>query len=113
MTDHEKYMFRAIELAKLGSGYVSPNPMVGCVLVKNDKIIGEGFHEKYGGPHAEEMAIKNSFELPLDSSAYINLEPCCIESKTPPCTKLLYENGIKECYISILDPNPKIAGNGV
>ena len=113
MTDHEKYMFRAIELAKLGSGYVSPNPMVGCVLVKNDKIIGEGFHEKYGGPHAEEMAIKNSFELPLNSSAYINLEPCCIESKTPPCTKILYENGIKECYISILDPNPKIAGNGV
>ena len=113
MIDHEKYMERAIELAKLGTGNVSPNPMVGCVLVKNDKIIGEGFHEKFGGPHAEEMAIRNSFELPLDSTAYINLEPCCIESKTPPCTKTLFENGIKECFISILDPNPKIAGNGV
>ena len=92
---HESYMRRAIELAKKGIGYTSPNPLVGCVLVKNGMIIGEGYHEKYGGLHAEEMAIKNSYITPVDSIAYINLEPCCIDSKTAPCTKLLIENGIK------------------
>ena len=82
-------MERAIELAKMGRGNVSPNPMVGCVLVKNDNVIGEGYHEIYGGPHAEEMAINNSYISPVDSTAYITLEPCCIESKTLPCTKSL------------------------
>ena len=106
-------MERAIELAKLGSSNVSPNPMVGCVIVKDNTIIGEGYHEKFGGPHAEDIAIKNSFISPIDSTAYITLEPCCIESKTSSCTKLLYENGIKEVFISMIDPNPKISGNGI
>ena len=106
-------MERAIELAKLGSSNVSPNPMVGCVIVKGNTIIGEGYHEKFGGPHAEDIAIKNSFISPIDSTAYITLEPCCIESKTSSCTKLLYENGIKEVFISMIDPNPKISGNGI
>ena len=91
LNDHITYMERAIELAKLGGTNVSPNPMVCCVLVKDNRIIGEGYHEKYGGPHAEENAIKNSFILPVDSTAYITLEPCCIESKTSSCTKLLFE----------------------
>ena len=73
LNDHITYMERAIELAKLGGTNVSPNPMVGCVLVKDNRIIGEGYHEKYGGPHAEENAIKNSFILPVDSTAYITV----------------------------------------
>lgn len=107
------YMERAIQLARKGQGKTSPNPMVGCVLVKKDQIIGEGYHEIYGGTHAEEIALKNSFLTPEDSTAYLSLEPCCIDSKTPPCTKLLIENGIREVYIAILDPNPKISGRGV
>tara|TARA_Y100001968_G_C19437784_1_gene760777 strand:+ start:1325 stop:2398 length:1074 start_codon:yes stop_codon:yes gene_type:complete len=113
MNKHITFMERAIELAKLGSSNVSPNPMVGCVIVKGNTIIGEGYHEKFGGPHAEDIAIKNSFISPIDSTAYITLEPCCIESKTSSCTKLLYENGIKEVFISMIDPNPKISGNGI
>ncbi len=107
------YMERAIELAELGRGNVSPNPMVGCVLVKDDTIIGEGYHEKFGGPHAEDMAIKNSFVSPVDSTAYITLEPCCIESKTLACSNLLIENGIKEVFIAMIDPNPKVSGLGI
>jgi len=113
LKNHLIYMERAIELAKLGGTNVSPNPKVGCVLVKDNIIIGEGFHEKYGGPHAEENAIKNSFVSPQDSIAYITLEPCCIESKTSSCTKLLFENGVKEVFVSMIDPNPKISGDGI
>ena len=93
---HELFMARAIELAKQGQGNVSPNPLVGCILVIEGNIIAEGFHEKFGGPHAEVMAIRNAIKDPLDSIAYINLEPCCITGKTPPCTSALIENGISE-----------------
>ena len=106
-------MSRVIELACQGMGRVSPNPLVGCVLVKNGEIIGEGYHEEFGGPHAEVMAIRNARKDPLDSIAYINLEPCCIKSKTPPCTNILIENGISEVYIGMLDPNPEVNGKGV
>ena len=90
---HESFMSRALELAREGRGKVSPNPMVGCVLVKEGEIIGEGCHKKYGGPHAEVMAIRNARIDPVDSIAYVNLEPCCITGKTPPCTIALKENG--------------------
>lgn len=110
---HELFMSRSIELAKQGRGHVSPNPMVGCILVHDGEIIGEGFHEKYGEPHAEIMAIRNARKDPLDSIAYINLEPCCITGKTPPCTKALIENGISEVYVGMLDPNPEVSGKGV
>ena len=83
---HELFMARAIELAKQGQGNVSPNPLVGCILVIEGNIIAEGFHEKFGGPHAEVMAIRNAIKDPLDSIAYINLEPRCITRNTPPCT---------------------------
>ena len=74
---HELFMSRAIELAKQGRGHVSPNPMVGCVLVLDGDIIGEGYHEEFGGPHAEVMAMRNARKDPVDAIAYVNLEPCC------------------------------------
>ena len=110
---HDLFMSRAIELAKQGRGGVSPNPMVGCVLVLDGDIIGEGYHEEFGGLHAEIMALRNARKDPLDSIAYINLEPCCFTGKTPPCTTTLIENGITEVYIGMLDPNLKVNGKGV
>ena len=82
---HVQYMERVIELAKLGRGYVSPNPLVGCILVKNNKIFGEGHHKYFGGPHAEVDALNNCVEDPVGADLYVNLEPCNIFSKTPPC----------------------------
>ena len=113
MLNHEVFMSRAIELAKKGRGYVSPNPMVGCVLVKDGEIIGEGYHETFGHEHAEVMAFRNAIKDPLDCSVYVNLEPCNIDSKTPPCTKFLKENGAAEVFISTIDPNPDVSGKGI
>ena len=106
-------MARAIELAEQGRGTVSPNPMVGCVLVKDGEIIGEGYHKEFGGPHAEVMAFRNARKDPVDCTVYVNLEPCNIDSKTPPCTKFLKENGAAEVYIANIDPNPDISGSGI
>ena len=110
---HESFMARALELAREGMGSVSPNPLVGCVLVKDGEIIGEGFHEKYGNPHAEIMAYKNSIKDPTDSTMYVTLEPCCFEGKTPACTKFIIENSINEVYISMEDPHPEVSGRGI
>ncbi len=110
---HEKYMFRALHLAKKGQGNVSPNPMVGCVIVKNGKIIGEGFHKKFGENHAEIDAFKNCIEDPTDASLYVTLEPCSHHGKTGPCCNIIAENGIRDVYISMLDPNEKVNGKGV
>ena len=106
-------MSRALELARKGRCRVSPNPMVGCVIVKDGEIIGEGYHEQFGDPHAEVMAIKNVRLNPADSIAYVNLEPCCIKGKTPPCTNVFKESGISEVFIGMLDPNPEVNGKGV
>lgn len=108
-------MKRALELAESGRGFVSPNPMVGCVIVHEDQIIGEGFHEIYGGPHAEVNAInavKNP-ELLSESIAYVSLEPCAHWGKTPPCANLLAEKGLKKVVIGALDSNPLVGGKGV
>ncbi len=113
MNIHLSYMERAIQLARQGLGKTSPNPLVGCVLVKEGQIIGEGYHEFYGGPHAEKIALDNSFLPPEGSTAYITLEPCSIAAKTPPCTKLLIENGIREVFVAMPDPNPKISNSGI
>ena len=113
MLIHEHYMARAIELGKKGRGKVSPNPMVGCVLVKDGEIIGEGYHGEFGGPHAEVMAFRNAIKDPTDCTVYVNLEPCNIDSKTPPCTKFLIENGAAEVFIANIDPNPEVSGNGI
>ena len=106
-------MRRAIELAKKGCGYTNPNPLVGAVIVKDQRVIGEGYHEKIGGLHAERNALKNCIEDPEGAEIYVTLEPCCHYGKTPPCTEALIEAGIKKVYVGNLDPNPKVAGGGI
>ena len=112
---HEKYIKRCIELAKLGAGYVSPNPMVGSVIVYNHKIIGEGYHAKYGQPHAEVNAIESveNKSLIKDSTLYVSLEPCTHYGKTPPCADRIIDDGIKDVVIGIEDPNSIVAGKGI
>ena len=109
----EYYMRRALELAARGRGYTNPNPMVGAVIVKDDRIIGEGYHEKYGQLHAERNALKNCREDPAGATIYVTLEPCCHHGKTPPCTDAIIESGIEKVVIGMLDVNPIVAGNGV
>lgn len=107
------YMQRAIELARNGIGFVNPNPLVGAVIVKNHKIIGEGWHEQYGQPHAERNALKNCSESPEGAELYVTLEPCCHQGKQPPCTEAVIQAGIKKVYIGSDDPNPLVAGKGI
>ncbi len=112
---HEKYMMRCIQLAKNGLGTSYPNPLVGSVIVENDRIIGEGWHYKAGMPHAEVNAIhslKNKKSL-QDATIYVNLEPCSHYGKTPPCSDLIIESGIKKVVVGSMDPNPKVAGRGI
>ncbi len=114
MKEDERYIERCFELAKLGKGKVSPNPLVGAVLVKNGIVISEGYHEIYGSAHAEVNAIKNTSEKTKGATLYCNLEPCChTNKKTPPCTPLIIKNGISRVVISNVDPNPFVSGNGI
>lgn len=115
MTLDELYMSRAIQLAKLAMGKTNPNPLVGAVVVHGDKIIGEGYHEKFGQPHAEVNAINDvkKLELLSESTIYVTLEPCSHFGKTPPCANLLLEKGIKRVVIGTQDPNPQVAGKGI
>ena len=112
MTD-ESYIKLAIEIAKKGGGNVSPNPLVGCVIIKNDRIIGAGYHEKFGKNHAEINAIANAKEKVEGSILYVNLEPCSHTGKTPPCVDKIIENKIKRVVIGTLDMNPLVSGEGV
>ena len=112
MTD-ESYIKLAIELAKKGIGKVSPNPLVGCVIIKDERIIGAGYHEKFGGNHAEVNAINNARENLEGAILYINLEPCSHQGKTPPCADKIIEKKIKRVVIGTLDMNPLISGAGV
>ena len=107
------YMQRALELAKRGMGHVSPNPMVGAVIVKDDRIIGEGWHERIGGLHAERNAFKNCTEDCTGATIYVTLEPCCHWGRTPPCTEAILEHKIKRVVVACLDPNPLVAGKGM
>lgn len=111
MTD-ANYMQRAISLAEQGRGWTNPNPLVGCVIVKNGDIIAEGYHEKIGGWHAERNAILNSDTDLSGATAYVTLEPCCHHGRTPPCSDLLIEHGIKKVFIGSRDPNPLVSGKG-
>ena len=106
-------MQRAIALAKKGAGFVNPNPMVGCVVVKDNEIIAEGYHEYYGGLHAERNALTNTAADCKDATLYVTLEPCCHHGKTPPCTDIIIEKGIKKVVVGLLDPNPLVAGKGI
>jgi len=112
-TVDEKFMARAIELAFRGLGGVNPNPLVGAVVVKDGKIIGEGWHKKYGGPHAEVWALNEAGEEAKGATIYVTLEPCSHQGKTPPCAKRIVEAGIKRCVIACVDPNPLVAGKGM
>lgn len=106
------YMTRAIELAKKGTGWTNPNPLVGAVIVKNGRIIGEGYHARYGGLHAERNAFA-SLKEPADGAVlYVTLEPCCHHGKTPPCTEAILEHKIARVVIGSRDPNPKVSGKG-
>lgn len=107
------YMLRAIELAKKGSGFVSPNPMVGAVIVKNNKIIAEGYHHQYGAEHAEIDAFNNATVDVIGADMYVTLEPCAHYGKTPPCAHKIVENKIKRVYVGLLDPNPLVSGKGI
>lgn len=111
MTDRE-YMLRAIQLAKKGEGWTNPNPMVGAVIVKDGRIIGEGYHKKCGELHAERNAIASLTESAEGATIYVTLEPCCHYGKTPPCTEAIIEQKIKKVVIGSRDPNPKVAGKG-
>jgi diaminohydroxyphosphoribosylaminopyrimidine deaminase / 5-amino-6-(5-phosphoribosylamino)uracil reductase len=111
----KKFMEMALRLAQKGEGGVNPNPLVGAVIVKDGSIIGEGFHEIYGGPHAEVNAFADAAKRGFDTDGatiYVTLEPCCHHGKTPPCTEAIIRNGISRVVIGTLDPNPLVAGNG-
>lgn len=114
---YEKYIQRCFDLAVLGAGAVSPNPMVGAVLVYKDRIIGEGYHKKHGTAHAEVNALASvkpeDKHLISQSTLFVSLEPCCIFGKTPPCTQLILKHKIPKVVISCLDFTPEVAGNGV
>ena len=113
-TDQDKaYMARAIELAKKGRFTTSPNPNVGCVIVKHDKIIGEGFHFKAGEPHAEVHALAMAKSHAKDATCYVTLEPCSHFGRTPPCAVALVKAGVKRVVVAMIDPNPNVAGKGV
>lgn len=112
--DHEKYMQRCFHLAIQGAGQVAPNPLVGAVLVEHDKIIAEGYHQKFGGPHAEVVALNqiSNAQISDESILYINLEPCSHTGKTPPCTERILSAGIRNVVISNRDPFPQVNGSG-
>ncbi|USD25295.1 bifunctional diaminohydroxyphosphoribosylaminopyrimidine deaminase/5-amino-6-(5-phosphoribosylamino)uracil reductase RibD [Flagellimonas marinaquae] len=115
MKIHQKYILRCIELAKKGLGTTAPNPLVGCVIVHNNKIIGEGFTDPYGGPHAEVNAIRSVKDKTLlkEASLYVTLEPCSHYGKTPPCADLIAKHKLKEVFIGLQDPHDKVAGKGI
>jgi len=111
MTDKD-YMLRAIELAKKGFGFVNPNPAVGAVIVKDGRIISEGYHHEYGNLHAERDAFSRLTESAEGATIYVTLEPCCHTGKQPPCTEAIIENKIKRVVVGSRDPNPKVGGKG-
>ena len=109
-SEHEPFMRRAIELARRGIGSTHPNPRVGAVVVRNGKVVGEGWHESPGGPHAEAQAIKDAGGSAKGATLYVTLEPCAAHGKTPPCTDLICQTGVKHVIYASSDPNPKMAG---
>jgi len=112
-SNHVDYMLMALSLAERGRQTVSPNPMVGCVLVQNNQVVGQGFHQRAGEPHAEIYALQDAGTQSKGAVAYITLEPCCHHGRTGPCTEALIQAGIKKVYVACTDPNPLVAGKGI
>lgn len=110
--EDERFMRRALGLAKRGSGRTSPNPMVGAVVVRDGRVVGEGFHERIGGPHAEVNALRRAGDWARGATLYVTLEPCNHYGRTPPCTEALIASGIRRVVMGMADPNPKVAGGG-
>lgn len=108
-----EYVQRALDLAKKGRGFTNPNPLVGAVIVKDSRIIGEGYHERYGGPHAEINAFNNAVEDVFGATMYVTLEPCSHHGKTPPCAEAIVKKGIRKVVIGMRDPNPLVSGRGI
>ncbi len=106
-------MMRAIELAKKAEGKTYPNPLVGCLVVKDGKVISEGYHKKAGAPHAEVLALRKAGKSARRADLYINLEPCAHYGKTPPCVDSLIKSGVKKVYVAMRDPNPIVNGKGL
>ncbi|MBT9778683.1 bifunctional diaminohydroxyphosphoribosylaminopyrimidine deaminase/5-amino-6-(5-phosphoribosylamino)uracil reductase RibD [Clostridium sp. MCC353] len=113
MKNEEKYMALALELAEKGAGFVSPNPMVGAVVVKEGRIIGTGYHKACGQAHAERNALADCRESPEGADLYVTLEPCCHHGSTPPCTEAILQSRIARVIVGSRDPNPLVAGNGI
>ena len=111
--DDRRHMTRAIELARRGEGAVEPNPMVGCVLVRDGRVIGEGWHQRFGGPHAEVEALAAASEAARGATAFVTLEPCAHLGKTPPCTRALIAAGVARVVVGAVDPNPEVNGRGL
>ena len=113
LPSHELFMKEALRLARRGAGGVSPNPLVGAVIVKNNAVIARGYHERYGGPHAEINALRQARGYAKGATLYINLEPCSHYGKTPPCTDALIASGIARVFVGMVDPNPLVSGRGI
>jgi diaminohydroxyphosphoribosylaminopyrimidine deaminase/5-amino-6-(5-phosphoribosylamino)uracil reductase len=113
-TSHDSsFMLRALALARRGEGYVEPNPMVGCVIVREGIIVGEGWHQRFGGPHAEVEALAAAGQQAKGATMYVSLEPCCHQGKTPPCSEAVVRAGIARVVAAMADPFPQVAGGGL
>ena len=112
MSEHEQYMMQALALAEKGRGWTSPNPMVGAVVVRDGQVVGRGYHQRAGGPHAEVNAIDDAGENARGATIYVTLEPCNHFGRTPPCTRKIMEAGIRRVVVAMTDPNPGVKGGG-
>ena len=108
-----QYMQQALALAREGLGFVSPNPLVGCVIVKDGELVGRGYHQRFGGPHAEVHALQGAGARAHGAVLYVNLEPCSHTGKTPPCADAVIESGVRRVVVALRDPNPLVAGRGL
>lgn len=109
----KKFLYQALKLAQSRRGFCAPNPSVGALIVKNDRVLAKGCHWEAGLPHAEQIALSNLGEKAHGTSLYVTLEPCCHWGKTPPCVNSVIENGIKEVFIGMKDPNPRVCGKSI
>lgn len=113
IANHQYFMQRAIQLAARGLGRTSPNPVVGAVLVKNKRVVGEGYHQQAGGPHAEILALRQAGEQARGATMYVSLEPCCHHGKTPPCVPEIAAAGVSNVVVGLVDPDPRVSGGGI